>query len=178
MGLLPDDQWRRLRSLPDWQDRLREAIDAFPEAQWLLLTANITAGALNHWQDQGLLGEPGWWETMRVRAARAGGWDLARDQISRSWLKEQMFRWLTDNLDVKEAAERSASELGRLIDLQAASDLEPSAEESRRGHEAPIVILPSELEDLLDLEEARRRVEDATEDDWVPWDQVEAGLRL
>lgn len=176
MGMIPDDQWRQLRGLPDWQDRIREAINNFPEGRWLLLTASITAGALNHWQQQGLLDQPGWWEEMRVRAARAGGWDLARDQVSRSWLKEQMFRWMAENLDLQEAAERSASELGRLIDLQTSSSLGSNGEE-RGEHQPPIVMTSSELEDLLDLEEARRRVADTTEDDWVSWDEVEAGLR-
>lgn len=173
MGLLPDEQWRQLRSLPDWQDRLRAAIDAYPEVRWLLLAVNITAGTLNHWASQGLLDQPGWWEAMRLRAARAGGWDLVRDQVSRSWLKEQMFRWMSENLDIHEAAERSAAELGRLIDLQAATEAETGP-----VYEEPILITPSELEDLLDLAEARQRIADAAEDDWVSWDEVETGLRL
>jgi hypothetical protein len=177
MGILPDEQWRQMRSLPDWQDRLHAAIENFPEAQWLVLTIGITSGALDHWRQRGLLDQPGWWDEMRVRGARAGGWDLVNDQISRSWLKEQMFRWLADNLSIEEAAERSAGELVRLVEFQASYDSDTTLEERARVPETPIEILPSDLEDLLDLEEARRRVEDAAEDDWIPWDQVHAGLR-
>lgn len=177
MGMIPDDQWLRLRNLPDWQDRIREAIDAFPEGRWLLLTVNITAGALNHWHNEGILEQPGWWQEIRVRAIRSGAWDPAKDLVSRSWLKEQMFHWMIENLDIEDAARRSASELRRLIDLQSSSAHVQNGDEDNGDHDVPIQLTPSELEDLLDLEEARRRVADAAKDDWVSWDEIEAELR-
>jgi hypothetical protein len=43
----------------------------------------------------------------------------------------------------------------------------------------PVGAVPSisaeQLEDALDLAEARRRVADADPDDWVPWDETDAG---
>lgn len=51
-------------------------------------------------------------------------------------------------------------------------------EETVREHGIAIVLSPEALEDLLDLEEARQRVAEASDDDWVAWDDVEARLRL
>lgn len=173
MGLLPDAQWQLLRGLPDWQDRLRAALDAWPEGKLLHLTIGITAGAMEYWDKQGLLDQPGWWEETRIRAARAGGWDLTRDQVSRTWMKEQMFRWLAENLDFDEAVTRSTGELSRLIDLQATTD-------SGSGPPLPeekFHLTTSELEDLLDLAAARQRLEDADEDEWVSWEEIGAGLK-
>ena len=173
MGMLPEEQWEQLRSLPDWQDRLYAALEAWPEATLVHLTVGITAGAMNYWQKQGLLDQPGWWEMMRLRCARAGAWDLTRDQVSRSWLKEQMFRWLAENLDFDEAVARSTGELARLIDLQGA----PVGSEGQHSHQDAVTLTASQLEDLLDLAAARQRLEDADEDDWVSWEEIEAGLK-
>ncbi len=51
-------------------------------------------------------------------------------------------------------------------------------EETVREHGIAIVLSPEALEDLLDLEEARQRVAETTDDDWVAWDDVEARLGL
>jgi hypothetical protein len=50
---------------------------------------------------------------------------------------------------------------------------------AKTGTARPTAGAPSvsveQLEDTLDLVEARRRVADADPDDWIPWDETDAG---
>jgi hypothetical protein len=84
-------------------------------------------------------------------------------------------RWAVADLGIETATEESASGVIQLADVYESSDFDGSL---AGDYETSVLITPSDLEDLLDLEGARSRIEGATEDDWVSWDEIEAGLRL
>jgi hypothetical protein len=116
--LIPAALRGELLSLPHWQEHLRTAIATMPEAVLASFAAAITEGAMRSWHAAGLLDDPERWAVERAAGIRAGAWDATREQVSRSWLLEQLYRWVVDDLDVEEGARRSTAELERLIAVQ------------------------------------------------------------
>ena len=113
--LLPDDLYRRLSALPNWQEVLREQVEAMPEEQLAGIAQVISEGAVAHWRAQGLMDAPDLWERAQEYATRAGVWDRAAGRVATSWLREQFYKWMVTNPTIDEMARIAGEEVGRSV---------------------------------------------------------------
>ncbi len=120
--ILSDEAYRNLTSQPGWQETLRERIERWPPAQRENLARTITAGIVDYWRTQGWTAD--YVEHLKRVLARAGAWDLDNDRVSISWLQEQMYRWMVENMTTEQMIRHSIGELERLIDFQLEQDKE------------------------------------------------------